>query len=289
MAENKKENIDLSSPSGGQGALKQIPNFFTLLNLFFGCIAIVYILQTGQSIVVLNEQTGTYDPFFPERMAWGSIFIFFAAAVDFLDGFVARMLKAATDKGKQLDSLSDVVSFGVAPGMIFYQLLRLGYAQQEGGLDVTFASLLPAFIFTCAVAWRLAKFNVSTNQSDNFKGVPSPAAGLVVASFPLIIWYEYFGVQRFFINPWFLYGVIALLSYLMVCNRTFIAVKFKDFSFRNNVLKYSLISISLVLLVILQWLAIPVIFVFYLIFSAFSKVPPPIINRSDDQTFDVTV
>jgi CDP-diacylglycerol--serine O-phosphatidyltransferase len=260
--------------------MKQIPNFFTLLNLFFGCIAIVMILQTGQSIVVLNEQVGTYEPYFPEKMGWGALFIFFAAAVDFLDGFVARMLKAATDKGKQLDSLSDVVSFGVAPGMIFYQLLRLGYAREAGGLDTSFAYLLPAFLFTCAVAWRLAKFNVSTNQSDSFKGVPSPAAGLVVASFPLIIWFSdtdpeswktQLQVPQYLINEWLLYLTIAVLSFLMVCNRTFIAIKFKDYSFRNNTLKYALLSISLVLLAILQWLAIPFIFVLYLIFSAFPK------------------
>ena len=269
--------------------MKQIPNLFTLLNLFFGCIAIVFIMQTGQSIVVLNEQTGSYDPFFPERMGWGALFIFFAAAVDFFYGFFSRMLKASTDKGKQLDSRGDVGSFCVAPGMILYQLLRLGYAKGEGGLDVSFAYLLPAFIFTCAVAWRLAKFNVSTNQSDSFKGVPSPAAGLVVASFPLIIWYEYFGVQEYFINVWLLYAVIAVLSYLMVCNRTFIAIKFKDYSFRNNTLKYTLILLSLVLLVIFRWLAIPLIFVLYLIFSAFSKVPPPVVTGANDKTLDVTV
>ena len=278
--------------------MKQIPNFFTLLNLFFGCIAIVMILQTGQSIVVLNEQVGTYEPYFPEKMGWGALFIFFAAAVDFLDGFVARLLKAATDKGKQLDSLSDVVSFGVAPGMILYQLLRLGFARDEGGLDVSFAYLLPAFLFTCAVAWRLAKFNVSTNQSDSFKGVPSPAAGLVVASFPLIIWFSdtdpeswktQLQVPQYLINEWLLYLTIAVLSFLMVCNRTFIAIKFKDYSFRNNTLKYALLSISLVLLAILQWLAIPFIFVLYLIFSAFSKVPPPVVKRTDDPALDVTV
>lgn len=277
--------------------MKQIPNFFTLLNLFFGCIAIVFILQTGQSIVVLNESYGTYEPVFPERMGWGALFIFFAAAVDFLDGFVARMLNASTEKGKQLDSLSDVVSFGVAPGMILYQLLRLGFARGEGGLDVSFAYLLPAFLFTCAVAWRLAKFNVSTNQSDNFIGVPSPAAGLVVASFPLIIWFAdenpdswkaQLGVPQYLINVWLLYATIALLSFLMVCNRTFIAIKFKDYSFRNNLLKYILLAVSLVLLVIMQWLAIPIIFILYLIFSAFSKVPP-IVNRSDEKTLDVTV
>lgn len=275
--------------------MKQIPNLFTLLNLFFGCIAIVFIMQTGQSIVVLNEQSGTYDPFFPEKMGWGALFIFFAAAVDFLDGFMARLLKASTDKGKQLDSLSDVVSFGVAPGMILYQLLRLGYAKGEGGLDVSFAWLLPAFIFSCAVAWRLAKFNVSTNQSDSFIGVPSPAAGLVVASFPLIIWFADSNpdswkvhVPQYLINVWLLYAVIALLSFLMVCNRTFIALKFKDLSVKKNLLNYILIVLSVILVVALQWLAIPVIFVLYLVFSFFSKVPSTA-GRNQDKSLDVTV
>ena len=275
--------------------MKQIPNLFTLLNLFFGCIAIVFILQTGQSLVVLNEQAGTYEPYFPEKMGWGALFIFFAAAVDFLDGFMARLLKASTDKGKQLDSLSDVGSFGVAPGMILYQLLRLGFAREEGGLDVSFAYLLPAFLFSCAVAWRLAKFNVSTNQSDSFIGVPSPAAGLVVASFPLIIWYAGNNpdswkaqVPQYLINVWLLYAAIVLLSFLMVCNRTFIALKFKDYSVKNNLLKYILLAISLVLLVAVQWMAIPIIFILYLVFSAFSKVPP-VLKDAPHSNVDITV
>lgn len=278
--------------------MKQIPNLFTLLNLFFGCIAIVFILQVDGGIVAL-DQTGGTEVLFPERMAVGALFIFFAAAVDFLDGFLARLLKAATDRGKQLDSLSDVVSFGVAPGTILYQLLRLGYAQKEDALNTSFALLLPAFLFTCAVAWRLAKFNVSTNQSDSFKGVPSPAAGLVVASFPLIIhlyellnpesWLNKVPVPQLLINVWFLYAVVAVLSYLMTCNRTFLAIKFKDFSLKNNLLKYVLISVSLLCLVALQWLAIPVIFVLYLIFSMFSKVPPPVSKSGEDKTIDLTV
>src|SRR5687767_8186873 len=149
--------------------MKQLPNLFTLLNLFFGCIAIIYIMQSDSGIVALNE-AGASEVIFPEKMAFGALFLFFAAVVDFFDGFVARMLRASTDKGKQLDSLSDVVSFGVAPGMILYQLLRLGYAQTENALETSFLLLLPAFLFTCAVAWRLAKFNVSTNQSNSFKG-----------------------------------------------------------------------------------------------------------------------
>src|SRR4051812_9444454 len=108
--------------------MKQIPNIFTLLNLICGCIAIVLTLQVGQSIVILREGAGTLavDPFFPENLGWGALFIFIAAVIDFLDGFLARLMKAPSEMGKQLDSLSDVVSFGVAPGVILYQLLRLG-------------------------------------------------------------------------------------------------------------------------------------------------------------------
>ena len=251
--------------------MKQIPNLFTLLNLLFGCIAIVFILQTGQSLVVLNEALGTYEPFFPEKMAWGALFIFFAAAIDFFDGFLARALKASSEMGKQLDSLSDVVSFGVAPGMILYQLLRISYAQQDNGLDVSLIALLPAFLFSAAVAWRLAKFNISTTQTDSFIGVPSPAAGLVVASLPLIIFYQRFNVHLFFINVWVLYAIIILLGYLMLCNRRFMALKFKSFGFKANRYTYVLMILSVLLIFWLQWLAVPIIFVLYLIFSAFVK------------------
>ena len=112
--------------------MKQIPNLFTLLNLIFGCIAIVLILQTGESIVVM-DQTGATQVTLPEKIWMGSLFIFAAAIVDFLDGFLARAMKATSKMGAQLDSLSDIVSFGVAPGMILYQLLRISFAQQENG------------------------------------------------------------------------------------------------------------------------------------------------------------
>ena len=230
----------------------------------------MFILQTGESIIVM-ENTGATQVIMPEKIWWGALFIFGAAVIDFLDGFLARMLKTSSEMGKQLDSLSDVVSFGVAPGLILYQLLRISYARQENGLDISFIALLPAFIFTCAVAWRLAKFNIDDNQSYNFKGVPSPAAGLLIASFPLIIFYKYFDMQMLFINQWFLYGVILIVSYLMVSNISFMAIKFTDFSFKNNLLKYILLAISLVCLVILKWFAIPVIFILYILLSLLSK------------------
>jgi CDP-diacylglycerol---serine O-phosphatidyltransferase len=272
---------------------KNIPNFFTLLNLIFGCIAIVLILQVGQSIVIMNNDTGAYDPFFPEKLAWGSFFIFLAAVVDFLDGFVARLFKASSKMGEQLDSLSDLVSFGVAPGMILYQLLRLSYAQQEGGLDTSFISLLPAFIFTAAAAWRLAKFNISTDQSNSFRGVPTPSAGLLIASFPLIIWYQYFGIQQLFINKWFLYGVIILISYLMVSSLPLMALKFKDFSYRNNAGRFILVVLSVAIVIVLAvtknlWFSWPIIFVLYVLLSLFCKEPVTG-KTSNQQTLDVTV
>src|SRR4051812_12146805 len=115
--------------------MKQIPNIFTLLNLFFGCMAIIATVQTGLTIGM--DANGQQIVEIPEKIYLASLFIGIAAVIDFLDGFVARLLNASSEMGKQLDSLADVVSFGVAPGMIVYQFLRLSFAQQEGGLDTS--------------------------------------------------------------------------------------------------------------------------------------------------------
>ena len=109
--------------------MKNIANYFTLLNLLLGCIAIVFILQTGEGLINYNGEE--WKVYLPERIWWGSICIGLAAVVDFLDGFVARLFRSASPLGKQLDSLADVVSFGVAPGMILYQLLRISHAYRS--------------------------------------------------------------------------------------------------------------------------------------------------------------
>lgn len=250
--------------------MKQIPNVFTLLNLFFGCIAIVFILQTGESLIM--QDGASWVAQFPEKIWWGSVFIGIAAIIDFLDGFVARLFNATSAMGKQLDSLADLVSFGVAPAMILYQLLRIAYIQEETGLDTSIAALIPAFIFPCAGAYRLARFNIDKSQQFGFKGVPIPAAGLVVASFPLIL----FGSQSFelnalFTNKWLLYAVILVLSLLMVSRLPLMAMKFLDFSFKNNMPKFILLGLSVIAIVFLQWLAVPVIFILYIIVSLLFK------------------
>ena len=248
--------------------IKQIPNLFTLLNLLFGCLAVIFVLQTGESLITESE-AGNFVPQLPEKIWWGSAFIGLAAVVDFLDGFVARAFNATSEMGKQLDSLADVVSFGVAPGIILYQLLRISFVQEENGLDVSIWALIPALIFPLAAAWRLARFNIAENVTADFTGVPSPAAGLFVASLPLILFYDYYNISAVLVNRWVLYAITFVLSYLMISKAKFMALKFGKSS--NNLPKIILVIIALVAAFFLQWLAVPVVFLVYLILSQFTK------------------
>jgi CDP-diacylglycerol--serine O-phosphatidyltransferase len=258
--------------------MKQIPNLFTLLNLIFGCIAIVYMLEPGLLLLPLDDEgnilsTPRQLEYTPEKVLWASAFIGFAAIVDFFDGFIARAFNASSELGKQLDSLADTVSFCVAPSIIVYQFLKLSYAQHSGALDVSFFWLTPAFIIAAAGAYRLGKFNLDATQSFSFKGVPTPAVGLLIASFPLIYWYSReTTVIGVLLNKWFWYGFILFISYLMVSNLPIMSLKFKDFSLKNNIPKIILLVVSIVLAVLLKWMAVPVIFLIYIAVSlAFKK------------------
>jgi CDP-diacylglycerol--serine O-phosphatidyltransferase len=245
--------------------IKQLPNLFTLLNLIAGTVAIIFILQTGEMLVAQSDE-GAWVPQLPEKIWWGSIMIGVAAIVDFLDGFIARLFRATSAMGAQLDSLADMVSFGVAPGLILYQLLRISLISQENGLEVSLWALSPALLFPAAAAWRLARFNVEADTSGDFKGVPSPAAGLVVASLPLILFYNYFGIDAILINKWVLYLLIIVLSLLMVSRTKFMALKFSGGT-KDNLPKIILAIIAIIAAILLQWLAVPVIFIIYLILS----------------------
>jgi len=246
--------------------MKQIPNIFTLLNLFFGCCAIVYTMQNG--ITVLTTTDGTQFIDIPEKIWLASLFIGLAALVDFFDGFVARLFKVSSAFGAQLDSLADVVSFGVAPGMILYQFLRMSYVKEANAIDMSIGWLMPAFIVACAAAYRLAKFNTDSTQQYGFKGVPTPAVGVLIASFPLIYWYSRNDLAvQLLLNSWVLYGLILLLSWLMVSNLPIMALKFKDFSLKNNLPKLLLLAIAVAAAVLLKWIAVPVVFIAYIVVS----------------------
>lgn len=246
--------------------MKQIPNLFTLLNLVFGCLAIVATMQNGITIQYNPEGAQFID--IPERIWMASLFIGLAAVVDFLDGFIARLFNASSEMGKQLDSLADVVSFGVAPSMIIYQFLRMSYAREEAGLDTAFYWLLPAFVIAAAAAYRLAKFNLDHSQQFGFRGMPTPAVGLLIASFPLIYWHaENETIIAILQNKWVLYGLIAFVSWIMVSNLPMMAMKFKNFSVKNNLGKFIMILFAVLAAVLLKWLAVPVIFIAYIILS----------------------
>jgi CDP-diacylglycerol--serine O-phosphatidyltransferase len=245
--------------------MKQIPNLFTLLNLVFGCIAIILILQPGESITTINGENLVIN--LPEKMAYASFFIFAAGIVDFLDGFLARLMKASSEMGKQLDSLSDCVTFGVAPSMIMYQLLRMSYLKEETAFDTSVWLLLPAILIACGAAWRLAKFNIDERQSISFRGVPTPITGFMVAALPLVVFYNSWDLAEFVLNRWVLYGIVVLISYLMVSDLPIMSLKFKDYSFKGNQPKIILAVISIILAVIFQWAAIPLIYLTYVALS----------------------
>ena len=246
--------------------MKLIPNLFTLLNLVFGCLAIICILQNG--IVLHYDDEGTQLIAVSENLRLASVFIGIAAVIDFLDWLVARLFNATSELGKQLDSLADVVSFGVAPALILYQFLRMSWVAEEDGINVSMWWLLPALLVAMAAAYRLAKFNVDEGQKFGFRGMPTPAVGLLIASFPMIYWNDSFmGIQALLLNKWVLYALIIFVSWLMISNLPMLAMKFKNFSLQNNIPRYLLIITGVVSVLLLGWVAVPVIFLAYIILS----------------------
>ena len=249
---------------------KQIPNLITLLNLFFGCCAILVTFQSG-TMATLDE-TGDMVIEIPEQIYFASMFIGLAALVDFFDGFAARLLKVNSELGKQLDSLADVVSFGVAPSFIVFQFLRLSLATDINALSHTTLMMVPAFIIALAGAYRLAKFNIDPDQSTYFKGVPIPMIGLLTAAFPLVYWQSQTTIfSKLLLNPSFWYVYIILVSYLMVMDRPMLALK--NFTNKKNlILPLVLVAVETAISAyFFKWMAIPFGFIGYCLVSLFYR------------------
>jgi len=254
--------------------IKQLPNFFTLLNLFFGCLAIVFTLQNGIIMVTDNTALSGYRlDIQSEQVFLASLFIGLAAVVDFLDGYLARLLNASGEMGKQLDSLADVVSFGVAPSLFIYQLLRLSLAKEEDGLAASIVWLLPAFVIPCAAAWRLARFNIDTiTPVHYFRGTPVPSAGVALAAFPLIWWQaETQWEIDLLTNRWFLYVIILVVSALMVSNIPILSNKPKNKTLPALMPYFAVIISALLAALFLGWWAAPITFGALVMFSVVFK------------------
>ena len=221
-------------------------------------------------------------------ISYAPYFIFLAAVFDFFDGFVARLLKVSGDFGKQLDSLADVVTFGVAPGIITFQFLQLSHYNfkvTEGvqdmdailgtlPLDAIYWGAYIAVLIPVFSALRLAKFNIDTRQSDTFIGLPTPANALFFSSFPLLFndalasqvnWKM--SVAGALINETVLMNVVVLFSVLLIVELPLFSLKFKSFAIKGNVLRYSFLLASLVLLLVLNYWALPLIIILYVILS----------------------
>jgi len=229
---------------------KQIPNTITLLNLVCGCLAIIST--------------------FHKTFELTAILVILAAILDFFDGFAARMLSVHSEMGKQLDSLADMVTFGVVPGFVMYQLIifAIGSSSAYIGPDepvwylAYIALLIPVFS-----AYRLAKFNIDTRQSDSFIGVPTPANALFICFLPMLMIPEGNPIADLLLKPYVLIVICIIQSYLMIAEIPLIALKFKKFTFSGNEWRYILIMLAFILLVILKQKAVPLIIILYVILS----------------------
>lgn len=225
---------------------QHIPNAITCGNLVSGCFSILFSFS-GMPVAA-------------------AVMIFVAGLFDFFDGFTARLLKAHSPIGADLDSLSDVVSFGVAPGFIMYHLMSEGmevpiWPVGQISLMACFAFLLPVFS-----ALRLAKFNVDTRQTTSFIGLPTPPMAIFMASLPLAFW-QLGCLGQPVLNPYLCLGIVILFSVLMVCNRPFFSFKMKKAVWKGNEVKWIFLGLAVVAFVAFRLVALPFILLAYILMS----------------------
>jgi len=231
---------------------KHIPNAITCCNLLCGCIAIIQV--------------------FEGNLVLAAYLVGLAAIFDFLDGFAARALKVTSVIGKDLDSLADMVTFGAVPGFVMHKMLEIGYLVNHRDYDLIVQNqwltyipiLIPIFS-----AIRLAKFNNDTRQTDSFIGVPTPANAILICSIPLIVnWDTHFDLKHcevihFLIHPYALIFISVLMSILMVVELPLFSLKFKSFGWKGNEIRYVFIALSILGLILFQFLGLGIAIVLY--------------------------
>lgn len=230
---------------------KYIPSFITCLNLFCGCLAVVFSFQGD--------------------LVMAAYLVFIAAFLDLLDGLFARLLNAYSEFGKQLDSLADMVSFGLVPGVVMYHLL-LPYSTDfsTSNLLNSIVSFFP-FLITVFSALRLAKFNIDTRQTDSFIGLAVPANSLLTVSWPLILAHQTEPFASFIQNPGIILALVVLQSYLLVSEIPMFSFKMKSLAWKGNELRYIFLLVSALLFGMFFYGAIPLIVFFYVLLSIFTR------------------
>ncbi len=222
---------------------KHVPNAITCANLFSGCIGIVLA--------------------FKGELIGAAYAIFLSAIFDFFDGLASRVLNSFSGIGKDLDSLADMVSFGVLPAVIMYQLFLK--ANQIGNVStwLNFA----AFLIPVFSALRLAKFNVDTRQAENFIGVPTPANAILIASLPMILDHHNRFYTPYLTNSYVLLGFVIVMCTLLVAEMPMMSLKFKNTDFNKNIYRYLLLLFSAILILFFKFAAVPVVIFIYIILS----------------------
>ena len=227
---------------------KHIPNFITLINLFCGCIAIVFLSKNNFEMAFFFVCLG----------------IFF----DFFDGFFARLFKVSSPLGLQLDSLADMVTSGVVPGFAMFRLMQESSIFMYEGHFQLFPYL--GFIITLGSCLRLAKFNIDTRQTDSFIGLPTPANALFILSLPLVLQNyskESLLILEILTEKWVLLAITLCSAYILNAEIPLFALKIKKFNVQDNLLQIIFLLISIALLILLEYLAIPLIIIFYVLLS----------------------
>ncbi|BAU55230.1 CDP-diacylglycerol--serine O-phosphatidyltransferase [Mucilaginibacter gotjawali] len=241
---------------------KHLPNAITCANLFSGCVGIVLAFK-GELVAAAYA-------------------IFLSAIFDFFDGLASRVLKSFSGIGKDLDSLADMVSFGVLPAVIMYQIFLQApqIAQISGWLNFI-AFLIPVFS-----ALRLAKFNVDTRQAENFIGLPTPANAILIASFPMIIEHHDRFYEPFLSNPYALPIFVIVMCTLLVLEMPMMSLKFKNSDFNQNIYRYLLLLFSAILILFFKFAAVPVIILIYVILSIiqFKFANEPMVGVAQKET-----
>jgi len=239
--------------------VKQIPNIITSLNLLCGCVAVLFAVSGD--------------------LVSAAVFVFLGIFFDFFDGLAARLLKSQSEVGLQFDSLADIITSGLAPGIVMVQLLSKSLTGDyfaitkvfsSPGWNSSISSLLPliGLLIVIASGYRLAKFNVDTRQTDSFIGLPTPANAILILSFALILELQPADWSASIIlNTWFLVGITLLSCILLNTGIRLFALKFNTWDIRTNAKRYIFLVFCLVSLILLKFLAIPLIITVYILMS----------------------
>lgn len=237
-----------------------IPNLITILNLLCGCVAVIYALD--------------------DNLIMAGVFVAAGIFFDFFDGLAARLLKVSSPLGGELDSMADLITSGVVPGIVMFQMLQdaLGTSFLEDASFFTTATRdymishpymsLIGFFITAASALRLARFNLDTRQTDSFIGVPTPANAILIISLALIVQTTHVDwIYGILSNPYILIVITLISGYLLNAELPLFALKFKNFGFKGNEIRWTFLVISLVLIATLQLYSVPCIILLYLLMS----------------------